>query len=112
MVKIVEFTNRDTENQLPFNVAEDVHVYMKNDPMFYRKHYFPCMAKMAEMHRAGKAFNMAQTIKPVIKRAAEGYCKRYNMPMPAATLFREEDENELVERICSEEMDRIKQGEY
>ena len=42
MVKIVEFSHAD---DLGYDVVEDVAIYMRNDPMFYRKHYFPAMTK-------------------------------------------------------------------
>ena len=33
--------NEDEKHHLGWNVAEDLHIHMKNDPMFYRKQYNP-----------------------------------------------------------------------
>jgi len=50
-MKINEFTDiehnhGDKKNELGFNVAHDLHIHMKNDPMFYRKQYYPTIAKL------------------------------------------------------------------
>ena len=36
-MRLKEFTD---DKDLPFDVVEDTIVFMRNDPMFYRKHYF------------------------------------------------------------------------
>ena len=42
-MRIDEFTNKKDERELPFSVAEDLMVFMRNDPTFYRKKFYPCM---------------------------------------------------------------------
>ena len=50
-MRIVEFTHPDNK-ELPFDVVEDAIVFMRNDPMFYRKQYYPTVTKLADMSRA------------------------------------------------------------
>ena len=33
-----------------FDLIDDTSFYMRNDPEFYRKEYFPAMARIADMH--------------------------------------------------------------
>ena len=51
MVKINEFSHKD---QYGYDIVEDAAIYMRNDPMFYRKHYFPTMTQCQDAHRDGK----------------------------------------------------------
>jgi hypothetical protein len=37
MVKINEFYDQPIDDSLPYNVVDDVCIFMRNDPMFYRK---------------------------------------------------------------------------
>jgi hypothetical protein len=44
MVKINEFHDSEQDdNKLNFSIVHDLHTHMKNDPMFYRKQYYPTM---------------------------------------------------------------------
>ena len=46
-MKIFEFTDND-EPKLNFDSIEDLCIFMRNDPMFYRKQFFPCMANISD----------------------------------------------------------------
>ena len=48
MVKLVEFSEDKYEQDLGFNVVEDLCQHMRNDPIFYRKMYYPTMATMQD----------------------------------------------------------------
>ena len=53
-MRIDEFA-APTNDSLPFDVADDVAIFMRNDPMFYRKQLFPAIMNMKDRHDAGKA---------------------------------------------------------
>ena len=52
-MRIDEFAHK-TDDRLPFDVVDDVAIYMRNDPMFYRKQLFPAIMSMKDRHDAGK----------------------------------------------------------
>jgi hypothetical protein len=49
-----------------FDLVDDTSFYMRNDPMFYRKQYFPAMASMADMHSKGKKIDRTTLEKMVV----------------------------------------------
>jgi len=114
MVKIYEFVDHSKNEtfETPWDMCEDLVVFMKNDPMFYRKEYYPAMTRMSDLYRVGKKFDFAKEMMPVIEKAKTQYCEKYKMPKPAEAMFNEEDNVSIVERLQEEEYDRIRKGEY
>ena len=100
------------DNELPFNVAADLNMFMKNDPIFYRKHYFPCMSQMSDMHSKGTEIDFAECARPMLQAAMEQYCRKFNLTNSPQSLFTSEDEDAIIEMLKSEEMPRIEAGEY
>ena len=45
-----------------FDLVDDTCMHMRNDPDFYRREYFPTMAKVADMQREGNKDNPQKTI--------------------------------------------------
>ena len=60
MVKINELFDQDsksnpgTNNNLLYNLTDDLIVFMRNDPMFYRKHLYP---KLLDIQKLLKSKN-------------------------------------------------------
>jgi len=52
-MRIDEFS-QPVDDSLPFDVVDDVAVFMRNDPQFYRKSFFPVVDKMKTACQAGK----------------------------------------------------------
>ena len=44
-MRLNEFTDIE-DKELPFDIVDDTIVFMRNDPMFYRRHYFPAVSKL------------------------------------------------------------------
>ena len=110
-MKINEFLQQD-ENAINFDIVDDTIVYMRNDPMFYRKSYFPTVSKMADMHRAGQNVEAEPLLGPMVDQAMEGYCKRYKVARSPSELFTTDDRLSILNRIATEELEEIKKGEY
>ena len=110
-MKIVEFTEKDN-TKLPFDVVEDVIVFMRNDPMFYRKHYYPAFAKIADMTREGKKCNQREMLSDMVECGLSEYVKKYKLAEMPDEIFNQDDRNSCIERIFSEEMTQIQKGEY
>lgn len=100
------------EESLPFDIVEDLHVFMKNDPMFYRRAYFPTMTKISDAMKAKKKVDFSKAIQPMIEKAVDVYCKKFDLPRSTKEMFTSEDQSNLVERIRQEEMQNIQQGDY
>jgi len=99
-------------NDLPFDVVDDAHVFMRNDPVFYRKYYYPTMSKMADCHRAGKKYNPRKFLEPMIDKGCGAYCKKYNIAKPEFKIFTPQDRTALLDKIYSEELQQIEKGDY
>jgi hypothetical protein len=112
MVKIVEFSNIDKETGLDFNPADDLTVFMRNDPMFYRKHYFPVMAKMSDLQDKGSSIDPIALMNPVIDQGVSTYCKKFNIKQRPDEIFPKSERSDIINKIYSEELPQIKKGNY
>ena len=68
-MKINEFTDYQMPTELDYNIMDDIHYFMINDPNFYRKHYFPTIDK-------AKKDGNNSTIRPLIDTAINLYFKQ------------------------------------
>jgi len=112
MVKIVEFFNQTEKEGLPFNVVEDVVVFMRNNPSFYRKHYYPAVLHLKELFDKKQKVNPAKLFSSIIERAAYNYCKEYNVGKRPEELLSDEEKKELIQTIYDEELKNIREGVY
>ena len=112
MVKINEFFNGNVEDSLPFDVVDDVAIYMRNDPMFYRKEFYPTIIRIKGLNDKNKQVNPQKELFPVVDRAVESYCKRFKIPKRPEELLSNEEKKALVDKIYSEEMTNIRKGAY
>ena len=103
-----EFTTED----LPFDLAEDLYVFMKNDPKFYRKNYFPVLANCSDCAKNKKSFDFQEKMMPVIDSAFRAYADQYDLPRRARNLFTDEVKHSVCSMAASEEMETIRQGGY
>ena len=103
MVKIVEVT----EQGLPFDLATDVKTYMINDPHFYRKEYYPCMASLQSKVKEGSCTN--EDVMPMILKACKSYANKYDV---SSKDFSKEILTQLASDILKDELPRMRKGEY
>ena len=100
------------DKNIDFDLVEDAIIFMKNDPHFYRKDYFPTIAKMADMERGGSSYDPTSILKPMINRGINNYCKKYKLANMPDDIFKEEHRNRLLNKIREEELKQIKKGDY
>ena len=110
MVRIVEFQDPVNTN-LNFDIVDDASYYMRNDPSFYRKEYFPCMSKMADKHSEGTKVDRTEIMK-MVERGINAYVKKFNLGRSPDDVFKQPDRDALIDKLFSEEMAQIKRGEY
>ena len=95
-----------------FDIVDDTSVYMRNDPEFYRKEYFPAMASMADMHSRGKPVDSHKSLSGLVDKGCTSYCKKYNLARHPDEVYTQEHRDALIDKLFSEEMKLIKKGEY
>lgn len=98
-------------DELPFDVIDDITVFMRNDPMFYRKEFFPLVMQMKGLKESDKPIN-SKLFMPMIKKATEQYCKKFNIPKRPEDLLDADEQRSLIQKIYAEEMTNIKKGAY
>ena len=114
-MKINEFINDENDESKPnlgFDVVGDLHVHMKNDPMFYRKQYYPTIASMQDSLKQGNPIDTKKAILPMVQKGISHYCGKYNIPRRPEDLLQAEDIDALVEKIYGEEMELNEKGDY
>ena len=110
-MKITDFA-QPVEKSLPFDVVEDAIVFMRNDPMFYRKQYYPSVTKLADMTRAGKPCDKMKMFSSMVEDGLNAYCRKFKLADQADEIFNNDDRSVIIDKIFSEEMSLIKRGEY
>ena len=110
MVKIVEF-HEPVNKDFGFDLVDDASYFMRNDPRFYRKEYFPCMARMADKHTEGSKIDRSMLMN-LIEKGIESYVKKFNLGRSSEEVFKQPDRDALLDKIFSEELSQIKKGEY
>ena len=111
-MRIDEFTNATITPKFDYDIVDDVTVFMRNDPMFYRKSLFPAVSKMADLHRAGKSIDKNNCLGEVVEQALNAYCKKFNVAEIPDETFSNSDRQSIIDKLFSEEMEEIKKGEY
>lgn len=111
MVKLNEITDYEETQKLPFDVAEDLIVFMQNDPMFYRKTLYPAMVDAQETTKKGKKISKKSFI-PIIDQAINIYVNRYNIDMPPEEVLNDQEKLECISRLLADEAENFQKGEY
>ena len=110
MVRIVEF-QEPVNDKFNFDIVDDASYFMRNDPSFYRKEYFPCMSKIADKHTEGVKVDRTE-IMNMVERGINEYVKKFNLGRSSDDVFKQPDRDALIDKLFSEEMEQIKRGEY
>ena len=111
-MKLFELDDKlDTEPKLNFDIVDDLHIFMRNDPMFYRKEYFPSMCEMSKSCNE-ESFRPSTIIMPLIDKGLTSYCKKYDLAKHPNELLTKENKKNLAHKIASEEMPAIRNGDY
>ena len=97
---------------IDFNLVEDAIIYMKNDPLFYRKEYYAAIVKLADSHRSGEQYDARQMLMPMIKNGVNRYCKQYKLANMPDDIFHDSDRQKIFDKIIEQEMKAIGKGDY
>jgi len=110
-MKLFELQHNN-KDEMPFDVVDDLIVFMRNDPMFYRKTFFPAMADASDKFHRGEKMDDVVILKPVVDKGIKSYCKRYIKDRRPEEVFTSTDKKQCMQKIYSEEMPNIKKGMY
>jgi hypothetical protein len=109
--QVIENQEMSTDNGEEFDIMEDLLVFMRNDPVFYRKKYFPMISNMCDCVKKGTKVDKKNSILPVVKSGYNDYCEKYNIKKKNHQ-YTKENVLRLINEIYTEEMENIKSGEY
>jgi len=109
-MRIDEFA-KPMDDRLPFDVVDDVCIYMRNDPMFYRKSLFPAIMKMKDSYDRGETPNESSCLESSCTEGMKSYCKKFKLGSPE-NVFKPEDKQLIMHKLYGEEMKQIKDGAY
>ena len=107
----IEDLNLKVGDQLPFNVIEDLQVFMQNEPNFYRKHLFPALLHVQETVKAGSKYNKRDLL-PVLEKAINKYCKEYNINKRPQELLTDAEKMECISTLLQSEAENFQKGFY
>ena len=102
--------NNKKKEELGFDLAEDLMVFMNNDRDFYHHRYYPAMLKF------NKYFEQGKTVSPrgfskLVKEAYQKYCEMFDVPGLQESL-----DEEIFEQVCAalheQEIKNCKEGLY
>jgi len=111
-MRLYEIASLPNTNDIKFDLVEDALIFMRNDPMFYRKEYFPTIAKMADMHRSNSSYDADSILSPMVTKGINSYCKKYKLANMPDDIFHQDHRQRLVNKIREEELKQIQKGEY
>ena len=98
--------------ELPFDVADDVVVFMQNDPEFYRTQTYPTLVNVQKAVNNGGKFNKKQMF-PMIDKAVEQYIKKFDIPKRRDKVLSTEAEKiECATRLLNAEKENFRNKEY
>lgn len=111
-MRIKQITETDhEEKQDEFDLMEDLLIFMRNEPVFYRKKYYPMIMQMRSCAKKQTQFDKNRSILPIVKSAYGEYCKKYRIN-PKNHQYTKTNVRGLLNRIYTEEMQNINRGEY
>lgn len=110
-MRINEFTTTDTD-KLPFDIADDVIVFMKNDPIFYRNKYYPALCGLKQEYDKKQIADGEKYFGTIVDSAMNTYCKKFQLARKMSELFSVEDRQNIISKITEEEIENIRKGEY
>jgi hypothetical protein len=101
----------DNVGVLDYDVVEDLLVFMRNDPIFYRKHLYPMLLDIQQKLQSGAKYNKKDML-PVLDRAVNMYVSAYNINVEPNKLLKTSDKRDCINRLLKDEIKNFKKGIY
>lgn len=111
IMQIQELFPKDSLNQqLGYDLKEDLMCFMTHDPEFYRKEYFPVMHKFKQYVESGRQVQ-SRAFKSLVEKAYNQYQKKFPVEGLESDLPKDVCE-EVCNHIHEQETKHIKDGHY
>lgn len=112
-MRINEIDDRPGEPiKFKFDPCDDAVIFMRNDPIFYRKKYYPALMQLKDCVKNNKRVDAEKLFGGVVDSGMNTYCKKFNLGKTMSNVFSIADRTKMLEQICSEEIVNVKRGEY
>ena len=96
---------------MPYDVVEDLSIFMRNDPMFYRKRIVSMYYENERAYDGKKSVVPQEVLGPVVDEAMDTYCEKFKLGR-RDKIFKLEDRDECINKSYGEEMKQIECGAY
>ena len=107
MVKINEFHDMDIPKEIypapDYDVKEDLKIYIRNDPMFYRKSFFPAFEDYKKTKKPKCLYDM-------VNNGLKNYCSKFELPFAPNELLNKTDITVLVSELIQDELQEVNEG--
>lgn len=98
-------------DQLPFDVSEDLKVYMTQDNDFYRRNLFPKMGEIQAAVNNGGKYDK-KILLPVVEKAIVQYLQKFDIKKRPQDFMNDSQKLECISSILKDEMDNFREGKY
>lgn len=93
------------------DLRDDLVFYMRSDPVFYRKAYYPAMCELDDAIDSGRKTGPGM-LKKMVELAAYNYVKKFGIKETVDDVFTKEDLSEVINHIYNEESEKCRKGDY
>jgi hypothetical protein len=101
----------EPSNELDWDIVEDLVIFMKNDPDFYRRNVYPCMVDVQETVRHGGKFNKKSML-PIVEKAINEYIKKFDIKKRPEDLMNSSQKMECISKMLNDEKENFRKGTY
>ena len=95
-----------------FDIVDDLHIYMRNDPDAYRKSYYPMLCNMQKALENKEKISVKKMMMPTIKQCGADYNKKFGLASNIDEIMTMEQARELAKKIYDEEVPLMRKGAY
>lgn len=98
-------------DQLPYDVVEDLKIFMTQDNDFYRRNVFPRMSEVQKAVQNGGKYDK-KILLPVVEKAIIEYLKKFEIKKRPQDFMTDGQKIECISSILKDEMDNFRKGIY
>ena len=110
-MRVSDITDIDPGAPLPWNMVDDLIIFMKNENNFYRRKLYPVLVNVQEtLHNGGK-FNKRDLI-PIIDEAIKAYINKFEINKRPEDMMSPAEKMECIDKLLNDEKENFRNGEY
>lgn len=98
-------------DQLPYDIVEDLKIFMTQDNDFYRRYLFPRMIEIQSAVRKGGKYDKKQLL-PVVDEAIGRYLKKYDIKKRPEDFMNKTEKMNCIDSILKDEIENFRKGSY